>query len=81
MITDNYVTMEIPKESVVLGYFVNGQTADLYLRQVTGLKYSGNEKLFNLPEKTTLINPDKYGAIATLSGNSISTAKYPSAPG
>ena len=75
LITDNYVTMEIPTESVVLGYFVNGQTASSYLMQVTGLKYSGNEKLFNLPENTTLINPDKYGAIATLSGNSISTEK------
>ena len=75
LITDNYVTMEIPKESVVLGYFVGGQTASSNLKQVTGLKYSGDKKLFNLPENTTLLNPDKYGAIATLSGNSISTEK------
>ena len=75
LITDNYVTMEIPTESVVLGYFVDVQTASSDLKQVTGLKYSGDEKLFNLPENTTLINPDKYGAIATLSGNSISTEK------
>ena len=75
LITDNYVTMDIPTESVVLGYFVDGQTASSDLKQVTGLKYFGNEKLFNLPANTTLINPDKYGAIATLSGNSISTEK------
>ena len=75
LITDNYVTMEIPKESVVLGYFVDGQTESSNLKQVTGLKYFGYEKLFNLPENTTLINPDKYGAIASLSGNSISTEK------
>ena len=75
LITDNYVTMEIPTESVVLGYFVDGQTAGSDLKQVTGLKYSGDAKLFNLPANTTLFNPDKYGAIGTLSGNSISTAK------
>ena len=73
LITDNYVTMEIPKESVVLGYFVDDQTGDSYLKQVTGLKYSGDKKLFNLPTNTTLINPSRYGAITTLSGTSSST--------
>ena len=75
LITDNYVTMEIPKESVVLGYFVGGQTADSDLKQVAGLKYSGDKKLFNLPANTTLFNPHNYGAITTLSGTDISTAK------
>ena len=76
LITDNYVTMEIPKESVVLGYFVDGQTEISNLKQVTGLKYSGDAKLFNLPVNTTLINPDNYGATTTLSGKtSSSTAK------
>ena len=75
LITDNYVTMEIPKESVVLGYFVKGQTADSDLKQVTGLKYSGDVKLFNLPANTTSFNPHRYGAITTLSENSSSTAK------
>ena len=75
LITDNYVTMEIPKESVVLGYFVDGKTANSDLKQVTGLKYFGDEKLFNLPENTTLINPERYRAITTLSGTSSSTAK------
>ena len=75
LITDNYVTMEIPTESVVLGYFVGGQTESSYLMQVTGLKYSGDKKLFNLPENTTLLNPSRYGAITTLSGTSSSTAK------
>ena len=75
LITDNYVTMEIPKESVVLGYFVGGQTESSYLMQVTGLKYSGDKKLFNLPENTTLLNPSRYGVITTLSGTSSSTAK------
>ena len=55
LITDNYVTMEIPKESVVLGYFVDGQTESSYLMQVTGLKYSGDKKLFNLT-KTVIYN-------------------------
>ena len=75
LITDNYVTMEIPKESVVLGYFVDGKTANSDLKQVTGLKYFGDEKLFNLPENTTLIDPGNYSAITTLSGTSSSTAK------
>ena len=75
LITDNYVTMDIPKESVVLGYFVDGQTESSYLMQVTGLKYSGDAKLFNLPANTTLLNPSRYGAITTLSGTSSSTAK------
>ena len=75
LITDNYVTMEIPKESVVLGYFVDRQTESSYLMQVTGLKYSGDEKLFNLPANTTLINPDNYGAITTLSGKTSSSTE------
>ena len=75
LITDNYVTMEIPKESVVLGYFVDGEKATSLLKQVAGLKYSGDEKLFNLPVNTTLINLDSYSAITTLSGTSISTSK------
>ena len=75
LITDNYVTMEIPKESVVLGYCVDGQISSSSFKQVTGLKYFGDEKLFNLPENTTLINPDRYSAITTLSLTSISTAK------
>ena len=75
LITDNYVTMEIPKESVVLGYCVDGQTPSSSLKQVAGLKYSGDEKLFNLPANTTLFNPHNYGAITTLSGTSSSTEK------
>ena len=75
LITDNYVTMEIPKESVVLGYFVDGQTDLTYLKQVTGLKYFGDEKLFNLPENTTLIYPHRYGVITTLRETSSSTAR------
>ena len=80
LITDNYVTMEIPKESVVLGYFANGQTESSYLMQVTGLKYSGDKKLFNLPENTTLLNPSRYGAITTLSGTSSSTEQISNPP-
>ena len=75
LITDNYVTMEIPKESVVLGYFVDGQTGSSYLMQVAGLKYSGDKKLFNLPENTTLLNPDNYGAITTLNGKTSSSTE------
>ena len=75
LITDNYVTMDIPKESVVLGYFVDGQTESSYLMQVSGLKYSGDAKLFNLPANTTLINPDNYGAITTLSGKTSSSTE------
>ena len=75
LITDNYVTMEIPKESVVLGYCVDGQSPSSSLKQVAGLKYSGDEKLFNLPANTTLFNPHNYGAITTLSGTSSSTEK------
>ena len=77
LITDNYVTMEIPKESVVLGYFVDGKTANSDLKQVTGLKYFGDEKLFNLPENTTLIYPHRYSAITTLRETDILTAKIP----
>ena len=75
LITNNYVTMEIPEESVVLGYFVDGQTADSDLKQVAGLKYSGDKKLFNLPENTTLINPGRYGAVTTLDRTYISTSR------
>ena len=75
LITDNYVTMEIPTESVVLGYCVDGQSPSSSLKQVAGLKYSGDKKLFNLPANTTLFNPHNYGAITTLSGTSSSTEK------
>ena len=75
LITDNYVTMEIPKESVVLGYCVDGQSPNSSLKEVAGLKYSGNKKLFNLPANTTLFNPGRYSAITTLSVTDISTAK------
>ena len=74
-ITDNYVTMEIPKENVVLGYFVDGQTEDSDLKQVTGLKYFGDEKLFNLPENTTFIHPDHRSATTTVRENSNLTTK------
>ena len=75
LITDNYVTMEIPKESVVLGYCVADQSPSSSLKEVAGLKYSGDKKLFNLPANTTLFNPHNYGAITTLSGTSSSTEK------